>query len=77
MNLVNFTALENSPTIVWVVNNVILPVIIGVAAGCILWILFEKKENRGKAIAEKHGQMLRINDHSYKVNLSQATFFMM
>lgn len=34
------------------------------------------REDRGKAIAEKAGQIIRINDDSYKVKSQQAIFFM-
>ncbi len=57
MNLVNLTALENSPTIVWVVNNMILPVIIGVVVILIGWLLLDRKREKREEETEKREKL--------------------
>lgn len=43
LDLLNLTDLINSPTTAWAVNNLILPVIIGVIVILIGWILLDRK----------------------------------
>ncbi len=44
VNFINLTAIQNSPTTMWVVNDVILPVIIGVVVIIIGWILLDRRQ---------------------------------
>ncbi len=77
MDFMNLTALENSPMVAWWVYNVIIPIIIAVVAGLILWNFLdrrrieqdnEREANRIKREDERIQKEKKLKEIDYHLN---------